>query len=122
MKGIGTDVVNVSRMQGILARTPAFARDVFTEGERAACEAQRRPARAYAARFAVKESFLKALGLGLWDGVTLRDVEVREAERGRPSLRLGPTARAALDRAGGGTPRVSFAGAGDAALAVVVIP
>jgi holo-[acyl-carrier protein] synthase len=121
MKGIGTDVVTVGRIQTILARTPAFAGEVFTDRERSTCRARREPARAFAARFAAKESFLKALGLGLWDGVSLRDIEVQE-EEGRPRLCLGPSAQAALARAGGGAPRLSLSTAGDVAMALVVVP
>ncbi len=121
MKGIGTDVVTVRRIETILARTPAFAGQVFTEGEQSACRARRVPARAFAARFAAKESFLKALGLGLWDGVSFRDIEVRD-DGGAPRLELGPSARAALARAGGAAPRLSLSWGRDVAMAVVVVP
>lgn len=121
MKGIGADVVTVSRMETILARTPAFATTVFTDGERAACDGRRLRARAYAARFAAKEGFLKALGLGLWAGVALTDIELCEGDGG-PRLALGPTAQAALVRAGGGAPRVSVSHGRDVAMALVVVP
>ncbi len=121
MKGMGTDVVSVRRMQDVLRRTPAFATRVFSAAERAECEARRAPARAYALRFAAKEAFLKALGVGILDGVALRDIEVR-CGAGRASLALGPTAAAALGRRGGGAPHVSLSHGGDAALAVVVVP
>lgn len=121
MKGIGTDVVSVSRMQEVLRRTPAFAAGVFSAAERAACDARRTPGLHYALRFAAKEAFLKALGLGLFAGVALPDVEVREAG-GRARLALGPTAAAALARCGGAAPHLSLSHGGDAALAVVVVP
>ncbi len=123
MKGIGIDVVTVSRIETILARTPAFAGEVFTDGERSACGGRRASARAraFAVRFAAKEGFLKALGLGLWDGVSLRDIEVEEAA-GAARLALGPTARAALARAGGRPPRLTLSSGPDVAMAVVVVP
>ncbi|HET6440599.1 MAG TPA: holo-ACP synthase [Anaeromyxobacter sp.] len=122
MKGIGADVVSVSRMRKSLARTPGFASRVFTPAERAYCEARRDPAAHFAARFAAKEAFLKALGLGLWDGVALHDIEVRPGERGAPGLWLGPTAAAALSRARGQPPMLTLSHDGDVALAVVVVP
>jgi len=122
MKGIGADLVSVSRMQKSLARTAGLAERVFTEGERAYCQAHRDPSPHFAARFAAKEAFLKALGLGLWDGVALRDVEVRSGPGGAPALALGPTAARALSRVSGGPPLLTLSHDGDLAMAVVVVP
>ncbi len=41
--GIGVDIVEISRMKSILEKTPSFARRVFTEEERAYCDASSRP-------------------------------------------------------------------------------
>lgn len=75
----GIDLVDVARMRETLERTPGFAVRVFTEAERAYCDAQANPPIHYAARFAAKEAGLKALGLGLQAvGIAraLQDVEV----------------------------------------------
>ena len=45
--GIGVDIVEISRMKSILEKTPTFARRVFTEEERAYCDASSRRARRY---------------------------------------------------------------------------
>ncbi len=122
MKGIGADVVSVSRFGKVLGRTPGLAAAVFTAAERADCDARREPARAYALRFAAKEAFLKALGLGVMAGVALRDVEVRCGPGGLPRLELGPTADGALRRCGGAAPLLSLSHGGDLAFATVVVP
>lgn len=122
MRGVGIDVVAVSRMKTSLARTPGFAASVFSAPEREHCQAQRLPARHFALHFAAKEGFLKALGLGIWSGVALPDIEVRREEGGAPRLALGPTARAALDRAGASEPLVRLSSHGDVAMALVVLP
>lgn len=54
--GIGIDVVDIVRFERSLARTPALVDRLFAESERD------RPARSLAARFAAKESLIKALG------------------------------------------------------------
>ena len=77
--GLGVDLVEVDRMERILARTPSFKAKVFSEGERVYCDRQKRPAMHYAARFAAKEAVVKALGCGFTDGVSVRDVEVRRS-------------------------------------------
>ena len=82
--GIGVDIVEISRMESVLERTPSFASRMFTDEERAYCDAQARPAVHYAARFAAREAVLKALGSGFGGGVGRRDVSVSRDGRGRP--------------------------------------
>lgn len=122
MIGIGIDVVSVSRMQDVLRRTPRFAATWFTLGEREACAARRAPGLHYALRFAAKEAFLKALGVGVLGGVGLSDVEVQGDVRGRARLALGPSAARLLRDRGGRAPHLTLSHAGDAAMAVVVLP
>jgi len=97
--GIGVDLVDVDRMRETLARTPSMVERMFTPGERAYAQSARDPAERFAARFAAKEAFLKALGLGL-GAVDWHDVEVVRAESGQPSLRLTGRAAAASEAAG----------------------
>jgi len=61
---------------------------MFTEQERSVCGDNRASASRYAARFAAKEAFLKALGTGLRDGLSWQDMEVVNDELGKPDLRL----------------------------------
>lgn len=88
LAGVGVDIVDIARMERILSRTPAFARRVFTEDERAYCEHCARPAAHYAARFAAREAVLKALGTGFARGVGLADVSVVRDHAGRPQAHL----------------------------------
>ncbi len=122
MKGVGTDIVHVARVASSLRRQPSFATTVFTADERRFCEAQARPEQHYAVRFAAKEAFLKALGLGIFDGVALSDIEVVREDRSPPRLRLGPSAAAALARAGGEHPLISLSHDEGVALAFVMVP
>lgn len=82
--GLGVDIVEIERMERILARTPSFAGRVFSESEREYCEAHHRPAVRYATHFAAKEAVLKALGTGFSGGVGFTDVEVAHDANGRP--------------------------------------
>lgn len=85
--GLGVDIIEIDRMRTILQRTPRFRERVFTEGERAYCDAKARPEIHYALRFAAKEAVLKALGTG-FNGVRVTDVEVENDQYGKPRARL----------------------------------
>ncbi|MDP6538415.1 MAG: holo-ACP synthase [Planctomycetota bacterium] len=94
---IGTDLVAVDRVsEAIERRGERFLRRVFTDGERAFCEAKARPATHYAGRFAVKEAVMKALGTGWTGGVRWAEIEVVRPGNEAPTLVLhGETARIA---------------------------
>lgn len=98
--GLGLDVVEIARMERILARTPSFAAKVFSAEERAYCDATAHPAVHYATRFAAKEAVAKALGTGFSDGINVRDIEVRRNAKGRPYVVLSGRARVVADRIG----------------------
>jgi holo-[acyl-carrier protein] synthase len=94
VKGIGIDLVPISRMREVIARwDERFLRRVFTEAEIAYCRARRDPVPHFAARFAAKEAALKALGTGLSLGVKWRELEVRRERGQAPSLVLSGRSR-----------------------------
>lgn len=87
IKGIGTDIIEVRRVQKAIEKLK-FRERVYTEAERAYCEsrgAQR--AQSYAVRFSGKEAVLKAFGTGLRAG-TLQDIEILPDELGCPQVAL----------------------------------
>ncbi len=88
LAGVGVDIVEIARMEKILARTPRFARRVFTDEERQYCENAARPAAHYACRFAAREATLKALGCGFGKDVRFDDVSVTTDATGRPQVVL----------------------------------
>jgi holo-[acyl-carrier protein] synthase len=87
--GLGVDVCDVARIRRALEAPTGvrFVRRVFTDGERAYCEARRRGRFAsYAARFAAKEAAMKALGTGWAQGVGWHDFEVVRRAGWAPEL------------------------------------
>jgi holo-[acyl-carrier protein] synthase len=93
--GHGVDIVEIDRIARALADHPQrFPERIFTVTERAYCDlAPRRRAERYAARFAVKEAVLKALGTGWTEGIAWTDLEVLRLASGEPRLLV--TGRAA---------------------------
>ena len=90
---IGVDLIEIARVERALARYGSgFRERVFTEAERAYCDAKPNPPQHYAARFAGKEAVGKALGCGV--RFTWREIEI--AGRGKPQVTLtGSMARVA---------------------------
>lgn len=96
-----------------------FVDRVFTDDEIAYCRSRRDPAPHFAARFAAKEAFLKALGAP--PGLRWTEIEVRSTPGGAPVLVLSGEAAAAARRRGVASQHLSLTHAGDVAAAVVVL-
>ena len=85
--GIGTDIIEIERVRKAI-ENPRFLERVYTEGERAYCEARgAQRAASFAARWAGKEAVLKAFGTGLREG-RLTEVEIMPDELGCPKADL----------------------------------
>src|SRR4051794_20509900 len=85
--GTGVDITEVPRIQSSIERFgPRFLQRVFTDAEIKYCDSKVNRAERYAARFAAKESALKAIGTGLRHGISWHDVEVRRLPGGRPTI------------------------------------
>jgi holo-[acyl-carrier protein] synthase len=92
--GIGIDLVMVQRIEDAIQRWgERFEKKIFTPGEIEYCSRKRNPFPNYAARFAAKEAFVKALGIGIRRGVHWKDMEVQRGPLGKPILKLSGMAR-----------------------------
>jgi len=96
--GVGTDIVDVERMKKSVENN-AFKEKVFSKHEIAYCESRVNKEESYAARFAAKEAFFKALGTGWRGGMGFDEVEVINDELGKPELNLiGEAAKTRMER------------------------
>ena len=86
--GIGTDIVEVARIEKILSKEHGFREKVFTPGEINYCNSKKNPAESYAARFAAKEAFFKALGTGWAGEMQFTEIEIISGNRGEPIIAL----------------------------------
>ena len=95
--GIGSDLVDVRRIEEVIARHgERFLGRIFTDIERAKAERRANRIETYAKRFAAKEACAKALGTGLRAGVFWRDMGVVNLPSGRPTMKLTGGALARL--------------------------
>jgi holo-[acyl-carrier protein] synthase len=118
---IGIDIVEVYRIAETLARTPRFTERVFTETERAYCDAKgAAAAQSYAGRFAAKEAFLKALKTGWRGKITWHDIEIISDSDGVPSLRISGEAQTLFENLGALRSHISISHTAEHAVAQVI--
>ena len=87
--GIGIDTIEVSRIALTISRYgEQFLLRIFTGDEIAYCNSRRFSAEHFAARFAAKEAFAKAIGTGIRRGFIWREVEVQKEYSGKPMIAL----------------------------------
>jgi len=87
--GTGIDIVQIKRMDTVIKRWgERFIDRVFTPQEIEICSRRARPSSAFSMRFAAKEAFSKAIGLGMKNGIRWLDIEVFHYPGGRPGLRV----------------------------------
>jgi holo-[acyl-carrier protein] synthase len=90
--GIGTDIVEIKRIAGVLERTGGrFAQKVLGPDELAkyharAARSEARGLAFLATRFAAKEAFAKAIGLGIHWPMTWRAIQTLNEPGGKPVL------------------------------------
>jgi holo-[acyl-carrier protein] synthase len=120
--GIGTDIVAIGRFQRFVdeGNEPLLQR-LFTERERQTCGARKDKAGCYAARFAAKEAFLKALGTGLRNGISWHDMEILNNDLGKPELLLSGRALELIREIGPGKAFLSLSHDGGNAIATVLL-
>jgi len=92
--GLGMDLIEVERVAAKISKEAGFRELVFSPKEIGYCESKADKFVYYAARFAAKEAFFKALGTGWAEGTSFNEVEVIHDKAGKPGLSLlGATAR-----------------------------
>lgn len=89
--GTGIDLVEVQRIAEKIGKENGFREMVFSRDEIDFCESKANSNEHYAARFAAKEAFLKATGLGLMAGFDLNNIEVLNNDSGQPFIRVRNT-------------------------------
>ena len=92
--GIGTDIINIKRLEKSLKRRgDKFKTRIFSENEIKYCEKKKNPHTFYAKRYAAKEALSKALGTGIRKGIYFKEIEILNDKLGKPFIELkGSTA------------------------------
>jgi holo-[acyl-carrier protein] synthase len=88
IKGIGVDIIELSRIEDILTRQKKFVDRVLTLNERLKFEdlSARRKVEFLAGRFAAKEAYSKANGTGIGAELSFLDIEIESDRSGKPFI------------------------------------
>ena len=90
--GTGIDIVENYRLKEILLKKKSnFKKKIFTINEVAYCEKKSNSASCYSKRFAAKEAFVKALGIGFSKNINFNDIEVTNNTYGKPYISINKT-------------------------------
>lgn len=120
--GLGIDLVETRRIEKTLEKFGnRFIARTYTDDEAAYCQKKPRPFLHFAACFAVKEAFLKAIGTGLGAGLNLRDIETVHNSHGKPSVKLSGRAKEFVGSLGVNSTLVSISHSDEYATAVVIL-
>lgn len=120
--GIGADIVSVSRVEAALRRHgERFPRRILSDDELAEFANRKDPVRFLAKRFAAKEAFSKALGLGMRMPMTWRRMGVGHDARGKPLIVCHGELDVYLKASGIGAGHISITDELDHAMAFVVL-
>jgi holo-[acyl-carrier protein] synthase len=107
--GVGTDVVQVSRMEAVWQRHgDKFARRILMPEETTWFARTKNPVRFLAMHFAAKEAIVKALGTGFRHGMWVRDAGFVPDQRGKPCVIFSERGRAVCRRFGVGNAHVTL--------------
>lgn len=114
---IGIDLVEVKRIKNLFTRYQSFLGRVYTQKEVEYCLSKKNKFEHLAARFAIKEAVVKALGTGMkWT-----DIELLNDPSGRPYLKLYGRANELASEKGIGNWDVSITHTKDHAIGQVLL-
>ena len=118
--GIGTDIAAVHRFEKWI-KNPEMIERFFNEKERSSAGSVSAQCQHYAARFAAKEAFSKALGTGL-SGFSLKEVYITNDSEGKPLLNIEGAALSLMkEKLGDCTAFVSLSHEREYAVAFVIL-
>lgn len=92
---IGIDSLDIGRM-GKFVQNERFLNKYFTPYEAAYVNETNNKTMRLAGIYCAKEAFLKALGIGLNNGIALNEIEINHDKGGKPFIKLSDNAKLVL--------------------------
>ena len=95
--GIGVDIVNNDRLKKLI-KNKKFLKRVFTNIEQKKSIKLKNKLNYYSKRFAAKEAFSKAAGLGISKFLNFKDIEINNDKNGKPLINLNKLSTSYLNK------------------------
>jgi holo-[acyl-carrier-protein] synthase len=118
--GIGIDLVDIRKIAKSI-ESSAFQHKVFTPDELRTCGDKKKKAECLAGKFAAKEAFMKAIGMGIRQEIWFTQIEVLNRETGQPYLRVYAEAERRLNELQATGMHVSISHDDHQAVAIVIL-
>ena len=107
--GIGTDIVELSRVKETYSRFgEKFTKKLLMPEEQFLYAKSKNPVRFLAMRFAAKEAIVKAMGTGFSNGIWIRDTGIINNKLGKPLLIFSSRGQAVCNKLGIGESHISL--------------
>ena len=119
--GIGTDIFEVQRMKSRLEQQPSFIDGIYSIAEIEYCNQFKNKEEHFAARYAAKEAFLKAIGTGWRNGIKFNEIEILNDKLGKPEIKLTGKAKEIVKNLNGNSVHISLSHTKDLAIAFIII-
>ncbi|MBD3922201.1 holo-ACP synthase [Paenibacillus sp. PR3] len=118
----GIDMVSVSKIKKVIVENPDFIDEIFTPLEQSYSLNKKRCYEHFAARFAAKEAFVKAIGTGIGKGIHLKSIEVsNDFITGKPHVSIYGQTKEFTKSLGVFSMDISLSHTDDLAIAQVVL-
>jgi len=93
---IGVDIINNLRIKKSIANEK-FLKRIFTNEEITRSKKIKNKINFFSKRFAAKEAFSKALGIGFRNNLNFRDISIINDKYGKPSIRINKKLRKIIE-------------------------
>jgi len=114
-------MIDVERVASGINKESGFREMVFSATEIAYCESKKNKFEHYAARFAAKEAFFKALGTGWAENTLFNEVGVVHNADGKPEIQLSGLTQSTINAMGITKILVSLSHIKETASAIVIL-
>lgn len=122
IKGIGTDLLDQSRVEKVLSKQgERFSKRILTPEELLVWQGKERSVNFLAKRFAAKEAISKALGTGIAKGIGFQQITISADGLGKPIVVLSGAALERAQELGGQEVSLSLSDEGEMILAFAVL-
>ena len=95
--GNGVDIVDNKRISKLI-ENQSFLKRIFTSKEIQLSKYKKNKANFFAKRFAAKEAFVKALGMGFRNNIDFNDIEVSNNKYGKPKISISKKVKIVINK------------------------